>query len=103
MNRVIQAQLAPGSVFKIVMATAMLESKVPPENFTAFCPGYANFYGRMFKCHIYGKGGHGVVGIHSAIVHSCHVFFYKVAIRMCTDRISNCMQFLGIGCMMGIV
>ena len=46
LNRVTQAQLAPGSVFKIVMATAMLETKVPPQNFTAFCPGYGIFYGR---------------------------------------------------------
>src|SRR3984893_13317587 len=50
LNRAIQAQLAPGSVFKIIMATAMLEDKVPPENFTTFCPGYATFYGRQFKC-----------------------------------------------------
>jgi penicillin-binding protein 2 len=102
MNRVIQAQLAPGSVFKIVMATAMLESKVPPENFTAFCPGYANFYGRMFKCHIYGKGGHGVVGIHSAIVHSCDVFFYNVGMRMGIDRISKYAKMLGLGSKTGI-
>src|SRR5437763_13340249 len=54
LNRAIQAQLAPGSVFKIVTATAMLEDKVPPENFTTFCPGYASFYGRQFKCYIYG-------------------------------------------------
>src|SRR2546422_9859534 len=46
LDRAIQAQLAPGSVFKIVTATAMLEDKVPPESFTAFCPGYGTFYGR---------------------------------------------------------
>jgi penicillin-binding protein 2 len=102
LNRVTQAQLAPGSVFKIVMATAMLESKVPPESFTAFCPGYANFYGRMFKCHIYGKGGHGVVGIHSAIVHSCDVFFYNVGMRMGIDRISKYAKMLGLGSKTGI-
>ncbi|HEY2458296.1 MAG TPA: penicillin-binding protein 2 [Candidatus Acidoferrum sp.] len=102
LNRVTQAQLAPGSVFKIVMATAMLESKVPPESFTAFCPGYANFYGRMFKCHIFGKGGHGVVGIHSAIVHSCDVFFYNVGMRMGIDRISKYAKMLGLGAKTGI-
>jgi len=37
LNRAIQAQLAPGSVFKIVTATAMLEDHVPQENFTTFC------------------------------------------------------------------
>ena len=102
LNRVTQAQLAPGSVFKIVMATAMLEEKVPPESFTVFCPGYANFYGRMFKCHIYGKGGHGVVDLHHAIIHSCDVFFYNVGMRMGIDRISKYAKMLGLGSRTGI-
>ncbi len=102
MNRVTQAQLAPGSVFKIVMATAMLESKTPPQSFTAFCPGYANFYGRMFKCHIYGKGGHGVVNLHSAIIHSCDVFFYNIGMRMGIDTISKYAKMFGLGAKTGI-
>jgi len=102
LNRVTQAQLAPGSVFKIVMATAMLESKVPTENFTAFCPGSATFYGRQFKCWVYGKGGHGVVDLHNAIVHSCDVFFYNVGMRMGIDRISKYAKMLGMGSKTGI-
>jgi penicillin-binding protein 2 len=102
MNRVIQAQLAPGSVFKIVMATAMLEEKVPEENFTAFCPGYAYFYGRMFKCHVFGKGGHGVVDLHKAIIHSCDVFFYNVGMRMGIERIAKYAKMLGLGSKSGI-
>ena len=102
LNRATQAQLAPGSVFKIVMATAMLEEKVPPESFTAFCPGYATFYGRMFKCHIFGKGGHGVVDLHRAIIHSCDVFFYNVGQRLGIDRISKFAKMLGLGSKTGI-
>ena len=102
LNRGIQAQLAPGSTFKVVMATAMLETKVPPESFTAFCPGYATFYGRMFKCHVFGKGGHGTVNLHSAIVHSCDVFFYNVGQRMGIDRISKYAKLLGLGSRTGI-
>jgi penicillin-binding protein 2 len=102
LNRVTQAQLAPGSVFKVVMATAMLESKVPPENFTAFCPGSATFYGRQFKCWVYGKGSHGVVNLHSAIVHSCDVFFYNVGMRMGIDRIATYAKKLGLGAKTGI-
>ena len=102
MNRVTQAQLAPGSVFKIIMATAMLESKTPSENFTAFCPGYANFYGRMFKCHIYGKGGHGVVNLHSAIIHSCDIFFYNIGQRMGIETIAKYAKMLGLGSKTGI-
>ncbi len=102
LNRVTQAQLAPGSVFKIFMATAMLESKTPPENFTAFCPGYGTFYGQMHKCWVYGKSSHGVVNLHSAIVHSCDVFFYNVGMRMGIETIAKYARMLGLGAKTGI-
>jgi len=102
LNRAIQAQLAPGSVFKIVMATAMLESKAVPRTMTAFCPGYAEFYGRQFKCHVYGKGGHGVVDFHKAIVQSCDVYFYNVGKQLGIDRISYYATKLGLGHRTGI-
>ncbi len=102
LNRVTQAQLAPGSVFKVIMATAMLESKTPPENFTAFCPGYGVFYGQMHKCWVYGKSSHGSVGLHSAIVRSCDVFFYNVGMRMGIGTISKYAKMLGLGSKTGI-
>src|SRR5207302_343528 len=53
LNRAIQAQLAPGSVFKIVTATAMLEDHVPSESFKTTCPGYATFFGRQYHRWVY--------------------------------------------------
>ncbi|MCU1239320.1 MAG: cell elongation specific D,D-transpeptidase [Candidatus Acidoferrum typicum] len=102
LNRAIQAQLAPGSVFKIIMATAMLEDKVPPSSFTAFCPAYATFYGRQFKCWVYGKSSHGVVDLHKAIVESCDIFFYNVGQRLGIDRISYYASHLGLGHRTGV-
>jgi penicillin-binding protein 2 len=102
LNRAIQAQLAPGSVFKIVTATAMLEDKNPPENFTTFCPGYATFYGRQFKCYIFGKGSHGLAGLHKAILESCDIFFYNVGMRLGIDRLSYYGSKLGLGHKTGI-
>src|SRR5262249_31183025 len=102
LNRAIQAQLAPGSVFKIVMATAMLESKTIPEDFSTFCPGHADFYGRTFKCHIWRKGGHGVVDLHKAVVQSCDVFFYNVGKRLGIDTIAEYAANLGIGRKTGV-
>jgi penicillin-binding protein 2 len=100
LNRAIQAQLAPGSVFKIVMATAMLESKALPDNFTVYCPGYANFYGRTFHC--WDKRGHGNIDLHGAIVHSCDVFFYNVGQRLGIDRIHYYATALGLGSRTGV-
>jgi penicillin-binding protein 2 len=102
LNRVTQAQIAPGSVFKIVMATAMLESKTPPESFTSFCPGYGVFYGQMHKCWQYGKNPHGVVNLHKAIVQSCDVFFYNVGMKMGIETIAKYARMLGLGEKTGI-
>ena len=102
LNRAIQAQLAHGSVFKIVMATAMLETKSPPETMRTYCPGYATFYGRTFKCHTFGKGGHGDVDLHKAIVQSCDVYFYNVGKQLGIDRISFYANALGLGHRTGI-
>ncbi|HXW62528.1 MAG TPA: penicillin-binding protein 2 [Candidatus Acidoferrales bacterium] len=100
LNRAIQAQLAPGSTFKIIMATAMLESKALPDDFTAFCPGQAVFYGRVFHC--WQAKGHGSVDLHSGIVHSCDVFFYNVGQRLGIDKIYHYASGLGLGRRTGI-
>jgi len=102
LNRAIQAQLAPGSVFKVMMASAILESKAVPENFTAYCPGHATFYGRMFKCHVYGKGAHGLVNLHTAVTQSCDIFFYNAGQRLGIDRIAYYADKLGLGRPTGI-
>ncbi len=102
LNRAIQAQLAPGSVFKIMMAAAMLESKAVPETFNTFCPGYASFYGRQFRCWVFDKGGHGWMNLHTAITHSCDVFFYNVGQRLGIDRIAYYAEKMGLGRPTGI-
>jgi penicillin-binding protein 2 len=100
LDRAIQAQLAPGSVFKIFDTAAMLESKAIPEDFKVFCPGYASFYGRVF--HDAEKPAHGEIGLHQAIVHSCDVYFYNVGQRLGIDRISYYATKLGLGRKTGI-
>ncbi len=100
LNRAIQAQLAPGSTFKIIMATAMLQTGVPPPNFTVFCRGYQNFYGRIFHC--WKPGGHGLVGLHQAIIQSCDVYFYNVGQQLGIQRISYFAKHLGLGRLSGI-
>ena len=102
LNRTIQAQLAPGSVFKIITATAMLEDHNPPESFTTYCPGYATFYGRQFKCWVFGKSSHGAVDLRRAILQSCDVFFYNVGQRLGIDRLAYYGTKLGLGHRTGI-
>lgn len=100
LDRAIQAQLAPGSVFKILESVAMLESGTPPPDFHVFCPGYGVFYGQVR--HDWDPKGHGNVGLHSAIVHSCDIFFYNVGERLGIDKLSYYATALGLGARTGV-
>jgi len=106
LNRAIQAQLAPGSVFKIVTAMAMLEEHVPEENFATYYPGYGTFFGRQYHCYVYyaksGPKSHGVLGLHEAILRSCDVFFYNVGMRLGIDKLSDWAKKVGVGHKTGI-
>ena len=100
LNRAIQAQLAPGSVYKILLATAGLEAGAVDETTTHYCSGGGNFYGRFFRC--WKKGGHGRIGIHRAIVQSCDVFFYNLGKDLGIDRIYEYSNYFGLGRKTGI-
>lgn len=100
LNRTIQAQFAPGSTFKPIMALAGLESGVVDDHFTATCSGGATFYGRYFKCHK--KSGHGRVDLHRALVQSCDVFFYTLGNRLGIDTIARYSEMVGFGKKTGI-
>lgn len=99
-NRVIQNHYSPGSVFKIFMAAAGLETETLDPLQTMFCPGSATFFGHSFAC--WKKGGHGTVGVHNAIVGSCNVFFYNVGNKLGIGRISQYATMMGLGRKTGI-
>ena len=100
LNRAIQAQLAPGSTFKPLVALAALESGAIDDAFTVHCTGGASFYGRYFKCHK--KGGHGTVDVQRGIVQSCDVFFYNAGNRAGIDKIAEYAEMAGLGRKTGI-
>lgn len=100
LNRAIQAQLAPGSTFKPIVAIAGLEEGVIDENFRVSCNGGATFYGRYFKCHK--RGGHGSVSLRAAIAQSCDVYFYTVGNMLGIDRIAKYSEMTGLGSKTGV-
>jgi penicillin-binding protein 2 len=100
LNRAIQAQQAPGSTFKPMMALAGLETGVIDDNFIIHCPGGATFYDHYYACHL--KGGHGSVDLHRGIVQSCDVFFYNVGNKLGIDRIAEYAEKVGLGHKTGI-
>ena len=100
LNRAIQAQFAPGSTFKPIMALAGLETGTIDEHSNFHCPGGATFYGRYFKC--WWKPGHGTVDVHRGIVQSCDVFFYNLGNKLGIDSIAEYAEMAGIGKKTGV-
>jgi penicillin-binding protein 2 len=102
LNKAIQAQLAPGSVFKIIMATAGLQEGIA-QDLHVNCGGGATFYGRYFKCWVTAEHRvHGAVEISKAIYQSCDVFFYTLAEKLGIGRIAKWATALGLGQRTGI-
>ena len=99
LNKAIQAQLAPGSTFKIIMSVAGWQEHVA-QDLHVNCTGGAEFYGRRFGCWV--KGGHGPVTLEKAIYQSCDVFFYTLANKLGIDRIAKYATDFGLGQKTGI-
>jgi len=101
LNKAIQAQLAPGSVFKIIMATAGTQENIA-QDLVVNCGGGKSFYGRFFKCWVAGHGSHGSVGFSKAIYQSCDSWFYTLAEKLGISRIAKYATLLGLGQKTGV-
>jgi penicillin-binding protein 2 len=97
LDKAIQAQLAPGSTFKIIMSLAGLENNVA-QDLKVNCNGGATFYGRFFAC----DKRHGPVDILHAIPLSCDTYYYTLAERLGIEKIAYWAHKVGIGQKTGI-
>ena len=99
-NRAYQAQYPPGSIFKLVVAIAGLESgALTPE--TKFgCAG--QFYLGSVKFDDWKKGGHGTLDLRGAIQNSCNVYFYQAGLRVGIDEIVRVAKAFGLGSAPGL-
>jgi penicillin-binding protein 2 len=94
-NRVLQNAYPPGSVFKIVTASAGLEEGVITPSTRVHCGGSATIYGRRFRC--WKAGGHGSVDLQQALAQSCNVYFYHLGKELGIDRIARYASAFGLG------
>ena len=102
MDKAIQAQLAPGSTFKIIMATAGLEEGIA-QDMRVVCTGGVSLFGTYQRCWVSAHhGSHGVVDINHSIPWSCDVFYYTLAARLGIEKIAYWASRFGIGRKTGI-
>jgi penicillin-binding protein 2 len=99
-NRAIRGLYAPGSVFKLTMGLAALQTGVITSSTTQFCSGSVIIYNRPWTC--WYLPGHGNINLSSAIQHSCNIFFYQTGKQMDIDTIARYAEFLGFGQLTGI-
>lgn len=86
LNHAISDGVPPGSVFKIVMASAALQEGVLTPRTHLSCPGkvvvpnkyYPNDPGQAQPFYCWNRAGHGSLDVVGAIANSCNIFFYKV-------------------------
>ena len=97
MNKAIQAQLAPGSTFKVIMTLAGLQENVA-QTLRVVCNGGATLYGHFYGCDKH----HGGVDIHSALPYSCDTYYYTLASKLGIDTIAKYGSSVGIGQKTGV-
>jgi penicillin-binding protein 2 len=98
-NLAVAGTYPPGSVFKMVTATAALEKKVTTEKEYIYDPGV---YWTIAPKKDWKPGGHGTVNIVKALAESCNIFFYEMGRRLGIDNIEKYARMYGLGNLTGI-
>ncbi len=99
-NRVIHGLYPPGSIFKIVLAAAILETKVAKAEDKIKCRGFVRFGKRDFRD--WKKWGHGEVDLHRSLVESCDVYYYEFGREVGVDNIAKFSKLFHLGKPTGI-
>jgi penicillin-binding protein 2 len=75
--------LPPGSVFKSLTATALLESGLVPDGHSIACRGFLDRPSHH-RCYVFSRFGvgHGKTNLGDALCRSCNVFFFDAARRL---------------------
>ena len=102
-NRITQAAVPPGSVFKLLTSIALLESQTISPTETKFCKGYVDEPDRH-RCYIYRRygTGHGDLMLADALCQSCNVFFFEAARDMGAAQLTQWAARCGFGQPTGI-
>jgi penicillin-binding protein 2 len=99
-NKAIQAEYPPGSIYKIITAMAGLQERLITPEETIYCPGYYNCVDRLFRC--WKESGHGPIALADALAESCDVYFYQLGQRIGVDRLARYATACGLGRPTGI-
>lgn len=94
-NKALTGTYSPGSIFKLVVALAALENKVIHPHKKFYCGGKITIGNHDFHC--WKHGGHGMLDLEDALMHSCDVYFYEIAQQIGAEKIIEMAKRLGLG------
>ncbi|MBU1062381.1 MAG: penicillin-binding protein 2, partial [Candidatus Omnitrophica bacterium] len=100
LNRAIMGQYPPGSLFKLVVALAGLESGKILADQSFQCRGKLDIGSGEFNC--WNLDGHGNMALRDAIIQSCNVYFYNTGILLGVEKICEYAKLLGFSKKTGI-
>lgn len=86
-NKAVSDTYYPGSVFKIITSSMMLEENLVNDNTTFYCSGYTQVYDQKISCHL--TTGHGTETFEQAIMNSCNPAFMKMGEMIGAERFYN--------------
>ncbi len=84
----------PGSVFKIVVAAAALETGEAWLNKKYYCPGFIRVGENIISCR---HGPHGEVNLAQAFAHSCNAVFIELALALGKETLCDYAAAMGLG------
>lgn len=93
-NQCINDTYEPGSIFKIITASAALEEGVVRLEDTFSCPGYKIVEDRRIRCHK--VAGHGAENFVQGLMNSCNPVFIEVGLRLGSDRFCDYFEQFGL-------
>lgn len=99
-DRSIQEHFPPGSTFKPFTAiTALEEGMITPET-KLRCHGIFKLGRRVYRS--WSRYGSEKYGVSEALMHSCNIYFYKLAAQMDIDSLAKYAKMFGFGKRTGI-
>lgn len=93
-NQCINDTYEPGSIFKVITASAALEEGVVTVNDNFFCPGYKMVEDRRIRCAK--VAGHGAETFTQGIMNSCNPVFIEVGLRLGVDNFYKYFKQFGL-------
>lgn len=99
-NRSVSDSFEPGSIFKIITASAAVEENLAGKDETYTCNGGLQKGDRFIKC--WKRGGHGTQNFEEIIQNSCNVGFMNLGERLGAEKLNEYIKKFGLGKKSGV-